>query len=348
MAAVAVVRLPRRADPIVHGMFTNCNHMEHIQHHSFYNELRVAPGENAVLLTEIPLNPKVHRERMTHIMFEFFNEHAMYVASQFDLSLYASGQTTGLVMDSCDGGSHTMTIYEGDALPHAFLRFDFAGRDLIEYLVKILTERVYSCTTTAKRKIVRDVKEKLCYIALDYDTELTSTAKYSTKCDVYIRKNLYVNVVLSSGTTMSREIVERMTNELTMLAPSTMKTYEFPDGNNSTVGAERFRCVEVLFQPCPGIHDTSLQYIMKSDVYIRKDLYDNVVPPGGTTIFQRMVERMTNELTALATSTMRSRWFLRLSMDWRIDLRAPRRKHHHCRSERFLWRESVIPAKFHR
>ena len=85
--------------------------------------------------------------------------------------------------------------------------------------MKISSERGYSFTTTDEWKIVRDVKEKLCYIALHYDTELESTAKYSTKCDADIRKNLYVNVVLSSGTTMSRKIVERMTNELTTLAP---------------------------------------------------------------------------------------------------------------------------------
>ena len=104
--------------------------------------------------------------------------------------------------------------------------------------------------TRTERKIVRDVKEKLCYIALDYDTELKSTAKYGTKCDVDTRKTLYVNVVLSSGTTMFQEFGERMTNELTTLATSTMKIKdELPDGNFSTVGAERFRCVEVLFQP---------------------------------------------------------------------------------------------------
>ena len=95
-------------------------------------------SEHPVLLTEAPMNPRQNRERMAELMFEEFNIPALYIAIQAVLALYASGRTTGCVLDSGDGVSHVVPVYEGYSLPHATGRLDLAGRDLTSYLVKVL------------------------------------------------------------------------------------------------------------------------------------------------------------------------------------------------------------------
>lgn len=259
--------------PIANGIVQDWDDMEKIWSHTFFNGLRAEPQEHAVMLTEAALNPKANRERMTQIMFETFYVPALYVSTQAVLSLYASGRTTGIVCDSGDGVTHIVPIYEGYAMPHGINRLNLAGRDLTEYLMKLMSEKGNAMTTSAEREIVRDIKEKVCYVAEDVEKE-TALVEEGSKPDI---------------------------------------TYELPDGNIVSLGTERFRCPEALFNPAllgkeaMSMSQMVYECIRACDIDVRRDLFHNIVLSGGTTCFQGFGKRMQRELAAMAPSTMRIR-----------------------------------------
>jgi actin len=255
----------RLSYPVGHGIVEDWGAMEKIWHYTFYTDLRIDPAEHPVLLTEPPLNPRPNREKMCEIMFETFNVPALYIAMQAVLSLYASGRTTGLVCDSGTGVTHVVPIYEGFALTHAISRLDLAGRDITEYLMRLLRQRGYALTTSAEKEIVRDIKEKLCYVALDPEKELRLAEKVS----------------------------------------GMEKSYMLPDGETLTVGVERFLAPEVFFNPGAVGKETSpmdeviVEAVSKCDIDLRRDLYANIVLSGGSTMFPGLKERLTKEIAEM-------------------------------------------------
>ena len=256
--------------PVEHGQVQDWDAMERIWHYTFYNDLRVNPNEHPVLLTEPPLNKNQNKEKMAELMFDTFNVPAMYISMQAILSLYASGRTTGIVVDSGDGVTHIVPVYEGFAISHAIHRSDIGGRDVTDYLRRLLRQRGYSLSSSAEREIVRDIKERLCYVALDPEKELKLAEKVS----------------------------------------GMEKTYTLPDGETLTIGAERFMAPELLFNPgAIGSEENPLdeliyRSIQNCDVDLRRDLYANIVLSGGSTMFPGLKERLHKELTELVPETM--------------------------------------------
>ncbi|KRX00350.1 hypothetical protein PPERSA_10849 [Pseudocohnilembus persalinus] len=267
--------------PIDNGEIQNWDDMEKIWDHIFHHELHVNPEDHPVLLTEAPNNKKKNREQMIKLMFEKYNVNSFFLATQQVLALFATGNTTGIVVDSGYASTHTVPIYEGFALSHAIQKTPLAGRDLTDYLIKLYEEggskgddpqqrRKFSTMPEANWVNANDTKEKKCYIVSDYESEIKQQ-EGGGKEDV-----LHV----------------------------------LPDGNKIYMGTELFKCPEALFTPLKlgkdyqGIHESTFQSIMKCEVDIRKDLYGNIVLAGGTTMFKGLKDRLKKEVAALAPSTM--------------------------------------------
>ncbi|CAD6995526.1 unnamed protein product [Ceratitis capitata] len=170
--------------PMEHGIVTDWNDMERIwgyiyskvknanlkvvacsNFHYFQTGTSSFTEDHPVLLTEAPLNPRKNREKAAEYFFEGINVPALFVSMQAVLSLYATGRVTGVVLDSGDGVTHAVPIYEGFAMPHSIMRVDIAGRDVTRYLKTLIRKEGFNFRSTAEFEIVRSIKEKLCYLA---------------------------------------------------------------------------------------------------------------------------------------------------------------------------------------
>ncbi len=253
-------------NPIRHGCVTDWAAMEKLWTHAFYHEMGVAPEEQPVLLIDAPFTPRADREKMVETMFETFSVPSLLIVGAHQAALSAGGRTTGIVLDCGGGVSHVAPICGGATLHDGIISLPFGGVDLTDYLMKLLTDRGYSFTTTTEREIVRSIKETLCYLAPDFEQEL------------------------SSGSTGGA--IER--------------SYTLPDGQVIVVGNERFSCPEALFQPhligveSAGIHMALYSSLMTCDEEVRKELYANIVLSGGSTKFPGFAERLKCQLSALA------------------------------------------------
>jgi len=165
--------------PLENGIIENFNDMELLWEYTFMDVLKVNPADHPVLLTEPPYNPKVSRERMVQIMFETFGVPSLNISIQGVLALLGQGRTTGLVLDSGEGVTHTIPIFDGFGLPPGINRLDLAGRELNTLLAKLLAQEGIPLTTTVDQHHVRLMKEQHCYCAVDPSKEWADTVNYT-------------------------------------------------------------------------------------------------------------------------------------------------------------------------
>eukprot|EP01120_Amphizonella_sp_Union-15-10_P005404 TRINITY_DN161_c0_g2_i1.p1 TRINITY_DN161_c0_g2~~TRINITY_DN161_c0_g2_i1.p1 ORF type:complete len:364 (-),score=54.99 TRINITY_DN161_c0_g2_i1:16-1107(-) len=254
--------------PIERGIVKDWNAMEKIWHHMFYNELKASPEEQPVLVTEAPQCPKANRETIVQTMFETFNVPASFVFLSGRLCEATFGLCNCLVVDSGDGVTQVVPNYEGHCIIPSIVRLDLAGKDITHYLAKLLNQNGYSFATSSEMELVREIKEKLCFVSLGLDNHVERTyetpdgrvikieneifqcvealfkpsllgmqsmgiheAIYSSvmKCPVDIRKDLCGTILLSGGTTLFPGFVDRLKKELDDLFSMKVRVIGIPD-----------------------------------------------------------------------------------------------------------------------
>lgn len=252
------------------GKIINWEEMEKIWHSIFYNELRIAPEEHNIILTDVPLNEESNREKMTQTMFEKFKTPGMFISMTSLMSMYSAGKTAGIVVDSGETISNFVPVYEGFAFPHAIGKIQMGGRDVTEFLIRLVVEKnKYNTKDKTRFQRMNDIKEKYCFVSYDFDADLREA---------------------DEGGALETKV-------------------KLPDGEELTLCFDRIRCTEALFRPSfidknniKGLHDECNSSIQKTDIEIRKDLYSNIVLSGGNTLFQGLPERLTREIQRLTPS----------------------------------------------
>ena len=300
--------LLRLNHPVAHGVVTDWEDMERVWHHTYSRELQTAPEDHPLLITEAPLNPRANRDRMCQILFETFSVPCVYVSVQAVLSLYASGRTTGVVIDSGDGVSHIVPVYDGFTLPSAIKRMDVAGRDITEQLA--LNVRRMSgvvLQSSSELDIARCIKEKCCYVSKDPSRD----------------EKLYSGLYSYLGATNHEGL-------------GLFSSYKLPDGHTLNLGVEQFRAPEILFNPqiigdeSPGIHELAALAISKTDLDLRPTLYQNILLSGGTTMLRNFGDRLISELKACQYTNSGYTWGSTPNKDNRMKIKIyapPERKY---------------------
>eukprot|EP01101_Sappina_pedata_P013429 TRINITY_DN9694_c0_g1_i1.p1 TRINITY_DN9694_c0_g1~~TRINITY_DN9694_c0_g1_i1.p1 ORF type:complete len:376 (+),score=112.92 TRINITY_DN9694_c0_g1_i1:83-1210(+) len=261
--------------PIENGTIVDFDAMTDIWNYVYEFELRHDTDRSPVLITEVINTPRKNREFIAQVMFETFAVPALYVATQ-TVGLYASGRTSGIVVSCGEGVTFVTATFDGYPIASANVRSNIAGAEITNFLGTTLSDRGHYLTTSAEREIVRDIKEDLCYVSLNYERDV----RIADKMPKLFEKN-----------------------------------YILPDGQALKIGAERFMCPEALFNPNilaeenSGVHHLVYKAISECGIDTRKVLWENIVVTGGCSLLPNFAERLRRELIELVPATINPKVF---------------------------------------
>jgi actin beta/gamma 1 len=243
--------------PIEKGIIQDWGYFEKIIDYIFYN-LRVDPSLVNVLFATHPLFPRKDLEKLFELFLEHYQCMAFYPVLDSMLTLYSGGFQTGLVIEIGDSITRIVPIYEGYKLDHAIKYLEIAGRTLTRYMEKILGETGYSADSSIRRELVRALKEKACFVSLDYKEDLKRVEQYEKPYS------------LPDGSTIKLSKQRFQVPELLFNPTSELEETPLPEA--------------------------ILDVIEMCDLDIRPDLLNNIFLSGGSSMFPNIKSRIYQEL----------------------------------------------------
>uniref|UniRef100_UPI00358FD47A uncharacterized protein isoform X2 n=1 Tax=Myxine glutinosa TaxID=7769 RepID=UPI00358FD47A len=251
--------------PIERGVVTCWEGLRLLWHHCFYTVLRAAPEEHKLLITEVPFNPPNNRERMAEILFEEFEVPTLCITIPAHLALFASGPTSGLVVDSGDSVTHAVAVCGGRVESPTIFRMNVGGQDLSERLGSLVLARHGRSLvgTASERSALCAMKERLCFVSRDLASDKMAGAALEHSHEM--PDGTYINIG-----------VERF------MCPEAL----FQPG--------------VLGPSSPSLQQAIVTCIEKSDTQMQETLYNNIILAGGNTLFPGLAERLKLEVARIA------------------------------------------------
>jgi actin-related protein len=204
---------------------------------------------------------------MAEVMFEKFKVKSLAIFNTSVLSLFSTGRTRGLVVESGEGVTQAVPVFEGYAIPHAIFKMEVAGYDITEKVMRMM-EKERGAEHAGNRKVMQDLKEKTCCVALDYDAAMKGRD----------------------------------------LADEESKSFELPDNQIIQVKQDiRLGAPEILFnreQGAQSIQRICYDAINTCDLDFRLDLIKSLVVAGGTSMLPGFAPRLKTELSSLLPGEM--------------------------------------------
>ncbi|KAG2388023.1 hypothetical protein C9374_000873 [Naegleria lovaniensis] len=317
--------------PIQRGGKTvqNWDEIELLLEHIYHFHLRVNPKEHPILLTEQPFTSVTHRQKYIELLFEKFQSHSLFFTIQGLLSIYASGDLDGIVLDSGDGSTHVVPVFDGYPQTYAMAKSELAGCDITHHLTQLMLQHSgYDFThNSASLDFVRDVKESSCYVALNYDhtmklyeqSKQTRSQGHDTSSgSINGNGNSRNGSISGNGSSINGNSRNNSSSHSTRhdqkdTLDSFNAQFQLPDGSLINIDRERFQSCEILFQPNMigseelGIHQLLNQSIHQCNMDIRKFMYKNIILSGGNTLVKGIQERLTREMSRMVGGAVRLR-----------------------------------------